>query len=63
MMVFIRIEISTFIPVSKEKIETITKINNGNIERKICLSKKFRTGPKIYPKHTSQIISGIFVFV
>ncbi len=39
-------EISTFIPVSKEKMATVIRMIKGKRVRKSSLLKKFSTGPK-----------------
>jgi hypothetical protein len=56
-------EMSTFIPVSKENIATVTRISMGKSWKKMSVSKKFSTGPSRYPKERSQTMSGILVLV
>jgi hypothetical protein len=43
--VLITADISTFMPVSKLNIETVTRISNGKIDMNVLISKNPNTGP------------------
>ena len=51
----------TFIPVSKEKRATTTRMRYSNILMKSSYLKKSSTGPRTYPRQRSQTMSGILV--